>query len=389
MRIFAFLAFAALITIASPAMPAAEFGSKDEAVAMVKRVQDEFKKAGPDATFKDVSDKAVKEFHDRDLYPFIYDMSGKCVAHGARPALIGKNLIDLKDQDGKFLIREMVDMAKGPGTAGSPTSGRTRSTTRSKTSSATSKRWATISSASASISSNSTWKPSPFHGHRAAAFKNFWGLRSVFGVLNNLSIQIKASAASAVLLICLLALGANAYMTSTKSAEGLRLLSHEIEGKLQAVSNVSDAIVTTHLKIFRYVSWASNSVSKKLLDSLQAEINANLAELSRRIDELSRRPDLSDAERASLQDLKARWQKCIRQAKDNHRRRPNRRGHGDHDARADRRQLQGGLCRHPENVDEDHQRRERRSGTGSTPTPSAPRKSSSWAPCWALSSAAS
>ena len=42
-------------------------------------------------------------------------MSGKCVAHGARPALIGKNLIDLKDQDGKFLIREMVDMAKGPG----------------------------------------------------------------------------------------------------------------------------------------------------------------------------------------------------------------------------------------------------------------------------------
>jgi cytochrome c len=42
-------------------------------------------------------------------------MTGKCVAHGARPALIGKTLIDLKDQDGKFLIREMVAMAKGPG----------------------------------------------------------------------------------------------------------------------------------------------------------------------------------------------------------------------------------------------------------------------------------
>ena len=115
MRVLAFLAFAALITIASPAMPAAEFGSKDEAVAMVKRVQAEFKKAGPEATFKEVSDKSVKDFHDRDLYPFIYDMSGLCVAHGARPALIGKNLIDLKDQDGKFLIREMVSMAKGPG----------------------------------------------------------------------------------------------------------------------------------------------------------------------------------------------------------------------------------------------------------------------------------
>jgi signal transduction histidine kinase len=114
MRILAFLVFAALITIASPAT-AAEFGSKDEAVAMVKRVQAEFKKAGPEATFKEVSDKSVKDFHDRDLYPFIYDMSGLCVAHGARPALIGKNLIDLKDQDGKFLIREMVSIAKAPG----------------------------------------------------------------------------------------------------------------------------------------------------------------------------------------------------------------------------------------------------------------------------------
>jgi len=117
MRTFAFLVFASLVAIASPAPASAanEFGTKDEAVAMVKRVQAEFKKDGAEATFKAVSDKSVKEFHDRDLYAFIYDMSGKCVAHGARAALIGKNLIDLKDQDGKFLIREMVNMAKGPG----------------------------------------------------------------------------------------------------------------------------------------------------------------------------------------------------------------------------------------------------------------------------------
>ena len=118
MRTIAFFAVTALIAIASAApapAPAAEFGSKNEAIAMVKRVQAEFKKAGPEATFKNVSDKAVEEFHDRDLYPFIFDMSGLCVAHGARAALIGKNLIDLKDPDGKFLIREMVAIAKGPG----------------------------------------------------------------------------------------------------------------------------------------------------------------------------------------------------------------------------------------------------------------------------------
>ena len=115
MRLLALLVLAALVGIASPASAATEFGSKAEAVAMVKRVQTEFNKDGAATTFKEVSDKSVKAFHDRDLYPFIYDMSGKCVAHGARPALIGKNLIDLKDQDGKYLIREMVAISKGPG----------------------------------------------------------------------------------------------------------------------------------------------------------------------------------------------------------------------------------------------------------------------------------
>ena len=101
------------------AASAAEFGTKDEAVAMVKRVQDMFKKDGPDATFKAVDDKSIKEFHDRDLYPFIYyregPKKGVCVAHGARPALIGKNLLDIKDQDGKYLVRELADVANGPG----------------------------------------------------------------------------------------------------------------------------------------------------------------------------------------------------------------------------------------------------------------------------------
>ena len=95
---------------------------------------------------------------------------------------------------------------------------------------------------------------------------------SGFGILQNLSIQIKAAAASVVLLICLLALGANAYVNSTKSAEGLWTLSHQLEPKLHEFSNLSDAIVGTHIKIFRYVSWASNSVSAKLLNELYSEI---------------------------------------------------------------------------------------------------------------------
>jgi cytochrome c len=96
-----------------------EVGTKVEAVAMVKRVQEMFKQDGAEATFKAVSDPSTKEFHDRDLYPFVYfrdgDKKGLCVAHGARPALIGKNLIGLKDQDGKYLIQALADVANGPG----------------------------------------------------------------------------------------------------------------------------------------------------------------------------------------------------------------------------------------------------------------------------------
>jgi len=108
------LVIVAIIGLAMPA-GAAEFGSKAEAVDMVGRVQAMFKADGAAATFKAIDDKSAKSFHDRDLYPFVYDMKGVCVAHGARPALVGKNLYDLKDQDGKYLIREMVTLAKGKG----------------------------------------------------------------------------------------------------------------------------------------------------------------------------------------------------------------------------------------------------------------------------------
>jgi cytochrome c len=98
-----------------PSAQSAEFGTRDEAVAMVKRVQDKFKKDGPDATFKAITEKAP-EFHDRDLYPFVYDLNGVNVAHGADATLVGKNLINIKDDNGKFLIQELVVVAKSPGT---------------------------------------------------------------------------------------------------------------------------------------------------------------------------------------------------------------------------------------------------------------------------------
>lgn len=106
-----FLACAVTVSAAAPQ----DFGTRQEAVEMVKRVQAKFQAEGAEATFRAVSDKATPEFHDRDLYPFVYDLHGINVAHGARPALIGKNLISLKDQDGVYLIRSMIVIANEKG----------------------------------------------------------------------------------------------------------------------------------------------------------------------------------------------------------------------------------------------------------------------------------
>ena len=142
------------------------------------------------------------------------------------------------------------------------------------------------------------------------------GVRSALDIFNNLSIQLKASAASALLLVCLLALGANAYLTSTRSAEGLQVLTNQLIPKQREFTQVSEAVVATHMKIFRYVSWASNGVSDILLKPLHSEINEDLDKLTDRIAALGRRPDLSSLERTAMQGLLAKWQICKNQAKD-------------------------------------------------------------------------
>ena len=142
------------------------------------------------------------------------------------------------------------------------------------------------------------------------------GVRSVLGIFNNLSVQLKASAASALLLVCLLALGANAYLTSTRTAEGLQVLTNQLIPKQREFTQVSDAVVATHMKIFRYVSWGSNGVSNILLKPLYAEINSDLDTVSNRIAALAQRPDLSSMEHIAMQGLLAKWQNCKSQAKD-------------------------------------------------------------------------
>ena len=53
-----------------------------------------------------------KTFVDRDLYLTVYDLKGKCKAHGQNPKQVAKNLINIKDPDGKLYVKERVELSK-------------------------------------------------------------------------------------------------------------------------------------------------------------------------------------------------------------------------------------------------------------------------------------
>ncbi len=169
--------------------------------------------------------------------------------------------------------------------------------------------------------------------------KDSSGVQSLISTFNNLSVQIKASVASVLLLICLLALGTNAYLTSTRSAAGLQVLTNDLIPKQQAFSQISDAVVATHIKIFRYVSWASNGVSDVLLKPLYTEIDQDLDTLSDRIAALAQRPDLSSSGTRRHGGASGQVENLQKQREGHDRHRPNRRTHGDDDARPNGRRL--------------------------------------------------
>ena len=110
-RIVALALSASLATLG--AARAAEGGAtKDDAVAMVKKGVAYAKSAGKDKAYAEFSDKANASWRKEDLYLVVYGLDGTVHAHGANAKMVGKNLIDLKDIDGKPFVKERVDMAK-------------------------------------------------------------------------------------------------------------------------------------------------------------------------------------------------------------------------------------------------------------------------------------
>jgi signal transduction histidine kinase len=83
----------------------------DEATAMVKKGVAFIKAEGTEKAYAEISNKQGR-FVDRDLYLVVYQLDGTVLAHGANDKMVGKNLIDLKDIDGKAFVKERVELAQ-------------------------------------------------------------------------------------------------------------------------------------------------------------------------------------------------------------------------------------------------------------------------------------
>lgn len=103
------------------ALAASSFGAlatnatAPEATAMVKKGVAFIKASGKEKGYAEVSNK-TGQFVAGDLYLTVYGLDGTVRAHGANEKMIGKNLIELKDVDGKAFVKERMDMAAAKGT---------------------------------------------------------------------------------------------------------------------------------------------------------------------------------------------------------------------------------------------------------------------------------
>jgi cytochrome c len=89
----------------------AQWATKNEAVAMVENAVAFIKEQGSEKAYAEIDNRSGK-FVDRDLYIVVYQLDGTVLAHGANDKFIGMNLSDVQDVDGKYFVKERLELAR-------------------------------------------------------------------------------------------------------------------------------------------------------------------------------------------------------------------------------------------------------------------------------------
>ena len=109
-KAFAFLTAAFFALLSMNAVADANRASEAEAEAMVKKAVAYYKQNGKDKTIAELM-KKPGPFVDRDLYVTLYTMNADSLAH-VNPKMVNKNMMELRDADGKYHIKERMEAAK-------------------------------------------------------------------------------------------------------------------------------------------------------------------------------------------------------------------------------------------------------------------------------------
>ena len=88
--------------------------SQADAKALVEKAATFVKSNGKEKALAEFN-KTKGAFDKGDIYVFAYDMSATIVAHPKNAKLIGKNLLEVPDTDGKLFRKEIVEVAKTKG----------------------------------------------------------------------------------------------------------------------------------------------------------------------------------------------------------------------------------------------------------------------------------
>jgi signal transduction histidine kinase len=117
------IALAACIALVClQAAASSDRATPQEAEALVKKGIAHYKKVGKDRALADFV-KKDGGYIDRDLYVTVYSFDGVALAH-INPKFIGKNMLDLRDEKGKFHIKERIELAQKNGSGWQDLAGR-------------------------------------------------------------------------------------------------------------------------------------------------------------------------------------------------------------------------------------------------------------------------
>lgn len=105
---------AIIMSLAAAAAVADDYAKPQDAEQLVAKAVAAIRKDGP-SVYASITGKDPLWVRG-DLYPVVYDLHGKVLAHGQNQKMVGKDLIELRDADGKSFVRERVDLAKQKGT---------------------------------------------------------------------------------------------------------------------------------------------------------------------------------------------------------------------------------------------------------------------------------